>query len=89
MNGPDISRLYEYVILSRREFLVQFRTLGWEGFVKNREASWNSLEGIFIHLLEVDDSWLHYDIAGKPLETATLRFSRASMTSKTMSTISH
>lgn len=66
MNRPDISRLYEYVILSRRKFLSQFRTLGWEEFVKNREASWNSLQGIFIHLLEVEDSWLHYAIAGKP-----------------------
>jgi uncharacterized damage-inducible protein DinB len=66
MNGLDISRLYDYVILSRRKFLSQFRALGWEEFVRNREASWNSLQGIFIHLLEVEDSWLHYDIAGKP-----------------------
>ena len=66
MNGPDISRLYEYVILSRRKFLSSFRTLGWEEFVRNREASWNSLQGIFIHMLEVEDYLLHYDIAGKP-----------------------
>jgi uncharacterized damage-inducible protein DinB len=66
MNGPDISRLYEYVILSRRKFISQFQTLGWEEFVRNREASWNSLQGIFIHLLEVEDYLLHYDIAGKP-----------------------
>ena len=66
MNGPDISRLYEYVILSRGKFLAQFRALGWEEFVRNREGSWNSFQGIFIHLLEVEDSWLHYDIAGKP-----------------------
>ena len=66
MNSPDISRLYEYVILSRRKFLSQFRTLDWEEFVRNREASWNSLQGIFIHMLEVEDYLLHYDIAGKP-----------------------
>ena len=66
MNGSDISRLYEYVILSRRKFYEQFRTLGWEEFVRNREASWNSPQGVFVHLLEVEDSWLHYDIAGKP-----------------------
>ena len=66
MNGSDISRLYEYVILSRRKFFEQFRALGWEEFVRNREASWNSLQGVFVHLLEVEDSWLHYDIAGKP-----------------------
>ena len=66
MNGLDISLLYEYVILSRQKFLSQFRTLGWEEFVRNREASWNSLQGIFIHMLEVEDYLLHYDIAGKP-----------------------
>jgi uncharacterized damage-inducible protein DinB len=66
MDSLDISRLYEYVILSRRKFLTHFRTLGWEEFVKNHEASWNSLQGIFVHILEVEDSWLHYDIANVP-----------------------
>ena len=66
MNGSDISRLYEFLILSRRKFITQFRALGWEEFVKNHQASWDSLQGIFVHLLEVEDSWLHYDIAGKP-----------------------
>lgn len=59
-------RLYEYVIETRRSFLSKLRELGWEEFAKNREASWNSMLGVFIHLLEVEDSWLHYDLVGKP-----------------------
>ena len=66
MEAADISRLYEYVIESRRKFLEAFRRLGWEEFTRNREATWDSLRGIFVHILEVEDSWLHYDIPGKP-----------------------
>ncbi|MFQ5838748.1 MAG: DinB family protein [Thermoplasmata archaeon] len=66
MNVSDFSQLYEYVIDSRRRFLAKFRELGWAEVIENREASWNSMHGIFIHMLEVEDSWLHYDIPGKP-----------------------
>ena len=64
MEASDISQLFEYVADSRRRFLTAFRQLGWDEVTKNREAMYNSMRGIFIHMLEVEDSYLHYDIPG-------------------------
>jgi uncharacterized damage-inducible protein DinB len=66
MDPEDLRSLFEYAMESRGRFLAKSRELGWEEFVKNREASWYSPLGVFIHILEVEDSWLHYDILGKP-----------------------
>lgn len=65
MNPSDISQLYEYLVESRQGFLAKFRELGWNEINRNYEASQHSMHGIFIHMLEVEDSWLHYDIPGK------------------------
>jgi uncharacterized damage-inducible protein DinB len=65
MNTADFRSLYRYVTASRHRFLDKCREVGWNEFVKNHEASWNSMRGIFVHILEVEDSWLHYDISGK------------------------
>ena len=66
LNPADLRGLYEYVTQSRRKFLAKSLELGWDEFTKNREASWNSMLGVFVHILEVEDSWLHYDVAGIP-----------------------
>ncbi len=65
MNVEDLATFYEYLIESRRRFLDSYRELGWKEFVENREASWNSALGIFIHLVDVEDYWLHYILQGK------------------------
>ena len=57
--------LCEYLIESRERFFAKFRELGWDEVTRNREATWGSMRGIFVHMLEVEDSWLHYDISGK------------------------
>lgn len=62
----DLISLYEYLIESRERFLAKFRQLGWEEATKEREATWGSMRGIFVHMLEMEDSWLHYDIPRKP-----------------------
>jgi uncharacterized damage-inducible protein DinB len=66
MKPADLRSIYEYLIESRRGFLAKFRELGWDEYTRNREASWQSLHGILVHILEVEDSWIHYDIPGKP-----------------------
>jgi uncharacterized damage-inducible protein DinB len=68
MNVKDLEQLFAYVADLRRRFLAKFRDLGWDAIIKNREATYNSMHDIFIHLLEVEDSYLHYDIPGKPWE---------------------
>ena len=68
MDVTDLEQLFTYVADLRLRFLAKFRDLGWEEVSKNREATYNSMHDIFIHLLEVEDSYLHYDIPGKPWE---------------------
>jgi hypothetical protein len=66
LNVSDVHSLYKYITHSRSKLLASFRELGWEEFTRNREASWKSMRGIFVHILEVEDSWLHYDAARVP-----------------------
>ncbi|MEE9173993.1 MAG: hypothetical protein V3U30_03345, partial [Thermoplasmata archaeon] len=66
MDLTDLEQLFTYVADLRRRFLAKFRDLGWKEINRNREATYNSMHDIFIHLLEVEDSYLHYDIPGKP-----------------------
>ena len=66
MEVLDFLSLFEYIIESRERFLAKFRELGWDEITRNREATWHSMQGIFVHMLEIEDSWLHYDAAGKP-----------------------
>ncbi len=56
--------LFDYLIDTRTRFLAKFREIGWEQFSKNREASWHSMLGIFLHILEVEESWLHFALQG-------------------------
>ncbi len=64
MNVRDFSQLFTYVADQRRHFLERFRDVGWEEVNRNREATHHSMHGIFMHMLEVEDSYLHYDIPG-------------------------
>jgi len=66
MEASDISQLFEYIADLRRRFLNAFRQLNWGEVTRNREATNNSMHGIFIHMLEVEESYLHYDIPGIP-----------------------
>lgn len=66
MDPSDLRPLYAYLEESRRRFLAAFRRLGWDAVKEDRGGTWGSLHGIFVHMLEVEDSWLHYDIPGTP-----------------------
>ena len=66
MDAAEFRALYEYVTQLRERFLASCRELGWKEFTRNREASWKSMRGVFVHILEVEDSWLHYDAMGIP-----------------------
>ncbi len=68
MDVTDFEQLFTYVANLRQRFLVKFRELGWEEVNENREATYNSMHDIFIHILEVEDSYLNYDIPGKRWE---------------------
>ncbi|MFQ6013375.1 MAG: DinB family protein [Thermoplasmata archaeon] len=68
MDVSDLEQLFAYAADLRRRFLAKFRDLGWEEINRNREATYNSMRDIFIHMQEVEDSYLHYDIPGRPWE---------------------
>lgn len=51
--------MYEFLVQSRDRFLARFREVGWDAVTKDRGATWNSMLGIFAHLLDVEESWLH------------------------------
>jgi uncharacterized damage-inducible protein DinB len=66
MQASEARQLFDYVIDTRIRFLATFREIGWEEFSKNREASWHSMLGIFLHILDVEESWLQFALQGLP-----------------------
>lgn len=66
MDVHDFSQLFDYMADQRRRFLERFRDIGWEEVTRDREATHHSMHEIFMHMLEVEDSYLHYDIPGLP-----------------------
>ena len=56
----DICELLRYNEQVRRRYFEAFTTLPWEEFIRNREASFNSLRDIFIHTLNAVDYWVSF-----------------------------
>ena len=60
----DIKELYRYSSSVRRKFLEKMATLPWEEVTKNREASFYSMRGIMIHIIDNEDwivNWVIYN----------------------------
>jgi len=62
----DFSQMYTYLTESRERFLAKFRELGWDQVTKDRGATWNSMVGILFHMLDVEESWLHFPLKPNP-----------------------
>ncbi len=58
MSVASVRERFEYLIETRRRFLEVFRGIGWEAFTKDRGATWGSMLGVFIHILDVEEGWL-------------------------------
>jgi len=56
----DIKDLLAYNDVERHAFFEAFGKMSWKEFVKNREASFNSIRNIFIHTLNAIDYWLDF-----------------------------
>ncbi len=73
LQAREARQLFDYLIDTRERFLATFRELGWEEFSKDRGASWHSMLGIFLHILEDEKSWLQYALQGSsPLDCPSL-----------------
>jgi uncharacterized damage-inducible protein DinB len=57
MEPEEIREQFEFMIETRERFLEKFRELGWEEFTKRRGATWDSMLGIFLHMLDVEEGW--------------------------------
>jgi len=56
----EVRQLLEYNEKVRHRYFEALAKLPWDEFVKNREASFNSLRNIFIHTLGAIDYWLDF-----------------------------
>jgi uncharacterized damage-inducible protein DinB len=61
----DIKKLLAYNVVERHAFFEAFAKLSWDEFIKNREASFNSIRNIFIHSVNGSNHWLDF-LQGKP-----------------------
>ena len=60
MNIEDIRLRFRYLIDTREKFLGTFRKIGWDEFAKDRGATWGSMLGVFLHILDNEEGWLQY-----------------------------
>ncbi len=70
MEVSDVAQLFAYMADLRRRFLAKFREVGWEEVNRNREATHHSMRNIFVHMLDVEDSYLREAILGHSVEEA-------------------
>jgi hypothetical protein len=62
----DVRTLNAYSSRVRRKFLAKISLLGWEEAVRNREASYYSLVGIILHMIDNEDWVVNLVIPGRP-----------------------
>lgn len=62
----DVWKVLDYNYRVRHRWFDFFETLPWEESVRNREASHLSMRNVLLHILEVEDWWIHHVIAGRP-----------------------
>lgn len=63
----DAIKLLQYSRFLRHRYLDAFNRLGWDEFVKDRGASFDSLRNILLHCVEVLDRYVNHRIQGFPL----------------------
>ncbi len=54
----DIKELLGYNVQVRQRYFQTLAGIPWEELIRNREASFNSIRNIFIHILKAIDHWL-------------------------------
>jgi uncharacterized damage-inducible protein DinB len=56
----EVKKLLEYNETVRHRYFDRLAKLSWEEFTANREASFNSMRSIFVHILAAIDYWLDF-----------------------------
>ena len=61
----SVNELYEYSSKVRRRFLESLTAMPWEEVTRNREASFQSMKNVFLHMIEVEDWMMSWVIPGR------------------------
>jgi len=64
MQRDEVADLFEYLISTRGRFLEKGREIGWSEFTKDRGATWGSMLGVFVHMLDVEEGWWQIAVQG-------------------------
>jgi uncharacterized damage-inducible protein DinB len=67
MNPQELREFFEYLIETRARLLDKFREVGWEEFTRDRGATWGSMLGIFLHMLDDEEGWLQFAARGRSI----------------------
>lgn len=70
MRPDEVRALFDYLIDTRARLVESFRAVGWKEFVRDRGASWGSMRGIFLHMLDDEESWVGFAAQGKSVVDA-------------------
>lgn len=63
--SDDAFRLMEYVTFLKHRYFDVLSKLSWDELVRNRDASFNSMRDVFLHIVNVEDSYINYILAKK------------------------
>lgn len=61
----DYIEMFDYFKSERKGIVEAFEKMPNGEFVRNRELSFYSLKDVFLHTIDVEESWLHYSFPGK------------------------
>jgi uncharacterized damage-inducible protein DinB len=70
MEPAEMQRMFDYLIDTRTRFLERFQELPWDAAIRDRGASWDSLVGILLHVLDDEEAWLQFAARGRALAEA-------------------
>jgi uncharacterized damage-inducible protein DinB len=69
----DIQELYGYSFKVRRRFANKLLELPWEKVTENKEASFNNMRNILIHMIDNEDKLVNWDVPDRSAEYKRLK----------------
>lgn len=64
MESDELRNLFEYLGDSRAKFVDAFRSIPWDEVIRDRGATWGSMRGLLLHMLDVEEGWWQIALRG-------------------------
>src|SRR3989337_4283990 len=74
----DAFRLMGYATFLKHRYFDALAKLAWDELVRNRDASFSSMRDVFLHIVNVEDSYINYILAKKGGKYTPYDFSKFS-----------